>query len=1110
MHERHRTFLHYIVEKKIGEGGMGAVYKVHDQRLNRKAALKVILGGGNFSEKQLQRFVNEARATASLQHPNIVKVYEVGSTPQHYFTMEFVDGVSLRDLLKQKNLTSREIATIMLKCSEAVHYAHKNKIIHRDIKPENIMMEHGIEPKIMDFGLAKDTGNDEQLSKTGDVVGTISYMSPEQANGKKTDTRSDVYSLGATLYEMLTKRPPFQGDDTMGVLCQIFTEEPIEPRLLNPDIPKELEAICLKCLKKNPNKRYQSAAQLASDINNFMKNRPVRAQPITNWIRFKKAIVRNKVAVAFAMVITVSLLAITALSLQAKKYAEQQKQKAEQQKQKAEEALQEKENALLEKKIALYKQNIQLTDICNYILVNPTSIPTHSLVLSSRFASQEISNILKRTREEIPEVTDFWEYRWQKNRNHYESMHPISRKNANMGLHSLSLSRNNLLTLQLDDKVAAYNLENPQLPPVYFNSGFFACSKISHNGKYVAVGNRFGTVMIYDVKTKKRFDIKLQTPGNTNIAQRITSLAFSRDDAYLLITKRAIFAKKIKPVEYFSSLILFDVSTKKIKTKMAIPKRYRIIQDRNDGLIGASFYSCDISNNNEAFIGATDDGYVYEFSRNKVAFFGPHESAINKCRFHPKNQRIIVSSDRDQIFFWDRELYKKENRQQSHVGAISAKNILNFSISPDGSKIAIVTQSGNIYIHTIQIHREGNTLQIKTQYFTTLIGHEVLKDSVFLNNDQLLSVGDGCKFWEVRKHENPFRRRLTAPSNFCTFHPHKDIVVVSPHAVTTFYDTKTGKKIREFVGHVSGVTHAAFDKKGTLYTSGFDGSIVIWDMDFRNKKTYNYGQKDINAFAIVNDDTKIIAACNNSYIYTLDLINGKKEIYHIKKLITSSPHFSVEYKNIMRFSESFDFASWNKDDLVAIGGEKTWLYIINTKSNELVYAFDVGKAGVLNCVLWQDPKTKSNYVYLSKKRDIVKYKVTANKLEPVIVLKGHSSDIYHIAIDPTSTRLISCDQSGSILFWPVDEVDNPLVNLSESQKWSADKIGNPFIKLDALQKLAVISPYFKLKATGVLSFCSFDSTGNKVGCCGGDTGYYTQLSNNFFQVWDANYSKMDE
>ena len=304
-----RQFGRYQIIQEIGRGGMGVVYKAHDPELERTVALKVLLA----PEKFLDRFAREAKATASLRHPNIVSVYDIGRTgQQHFFTMDFIDGISLKKLYQLAPLSIEQIVAVLSKVARAVDYANEQGIIHRDLKPSNIMIDGNKQPKVMDFGLAKMEKASKRLSQTGMMIGTLEYMSPEQAQGnpRHIDKRSDVYGLGAILYELLTGIPPFTGNSSYEVIYKIANKKPAPPRQTNRNIPKDLETICLKALAKNMQARYQSAKEFAEDLERFARSEPIRGCRQTPWSSIAVLAKRHRHWLA-AMVIVLVVLGIS-------------------------------------------------------------------------------------------------------------------------------------------------------------------------------------------------------------------------------------------------------------------------------------------------------------------------------------------------------------------------------------------------------------------------------------------------------------------------------------------------------------------------------------------------------------------------------------------------------------------------------------------------------------------------------------------------------------------------------------------------------------------------------------------------------------------------------
>lgn len=299
----------YELIKEVGRGGMGVVFKARHVRLNRIVALKMIRGGALANADELQRFEKEAAAAAQLQHPNIVALYEVSAhNQQPFLSMEFIGGTSLAERVSLGPLSGRRAAEYLELTARAVHYAHSRGIVHRDLKPANVLLDENDQPKVTDFGLAKHMETQSDQTRTGAILGTPSYMSPEQAAGSKDiSPSSDVYSLGAILYELMTGKPPFCGETPLATLNLVAEADPIPPRLLNPGVDRDLETICLKCLEKSPARRYESADSLADDLHRYLGGEPITARRVSVLSRAIKWCWRNK---AVAMLTTGFLLTI--------------------------------------------------------------------------------------------------------------------------------------------------------------------------------------------------------------------------------------------------------------------------------------------------------------------------------------------------------------------------------------------------------------------------------------------------------------------------------------------------------------------------------------------------------------------------------------------------------------------------------------------------------------------------------------------------------------------------------------------------------------------------------------------------------------------------------
>src|SRR6184192_3805494 len=286
----------YELLEVIGRGGQGVVYRARQKSLNRTVALKVISLGQWASKAHLKRFRREAEAAASLDHSGIVPIYEVGERDGScYFSMKFIEGGQIDEVGRRTPISIRQAAELIAKIARTVHYAHEHGILHRDIKPGNILLDQKGEPHLTDFGLVRLVETESTVTRTMEVLGTPSYMAPEQAAGeqRKLSNATDVYGLGAVLYQLLTDHPPFAGGTTYETIKLLLDTEPRQPRLLNPKIDRDLSTICLKCLDKDPQRRYPSALALAEDLECWLKHEPIQARRTGIFARGKKWVQRN-------------------------------------------------------------------------------------------------------------------------------------------------------------------------------------------------------------------------------------------------------------------------------------------------------------------------------------------------------------------------------------------------------------------------------------------------------------------------------------------------------------------------------------------------------------------------------------------------------------------------------------------------------------------------------------------------------------------------------------------------------------------------------------------------------------------------------------------------
>ncbi len=740
--EQQYQFGHYQILSELGRGGMGCVYKAYDTKLERTVALKLILGGQGISPRQLKRFILEARATAQLQHPNIIAVYDVGETPKPYFTMEYIEGDTLAALSRQRLVTPRKAAKIIMQCADALSLAHKNGIVHRDIKPSNIMMIGQKTPKIMDFGLAKMIHKNHKLSKDGDFLGTPAYMSPEQANQEDVKGASDIYSLGASLYDLLTGRPPFEGDSHFHILAQLSQKDPIAPRMLKPDIPIDLEAICLKCLEKKPSARYKDAQALAKDLENFIENRPISAKQSTRWTILQKWGMRNKTAVFvsllsfFLVVLSVATIIILQMRAnqtlagknsaleKANEIVEQEKEKAQKEKEKAQKA---------------QKEAIEERDLAQEVLYSM------NLTLAQRYCQEK--KIRKATdllyHDYCPEEKRGWEWKWL---NHLldDNFQTLS-CNEDMGTCVSSpdgryLAATTILSknIHLWDQFSGTKVVLSSSTTDAKGSDRDYCCAFSPDSKKLAALKDDGELTIWNLQSQE----KICTLSHSNMG---THCVFSPDGKKVLCGYRGADQS---PSEQGSTLVLWDIQKRRIIQEWNAHAKVQVTVADNKKALENDVLCCDFSPDGKKIITGGGDFriQVWDISRqNPEAELTGHRSMVNSCSYSPDGKYILSGSDDKTLILWNSQDGSKEKVYLGHSDAVSSS-----CFSSDGKQIVSGSDDNLVILW------ETQSARILKKFSGHLAG---VKACTFVDQNRVIvsaSADTKIKLWDVKTPPKPF------------------------------------------------------------------------------------------------------------------------------------------------------------------------------------------------------------------------------------------------------------------------------------------------------------------------------------------------------------------
>jgi WD40 repeat protein/tRNA A-37 threonylcarbamoyl transferase component Bud32 len=827
----------YQLLAEVGRGGMGVVYKARQETLNRTVALKMILSGRLATEADVRRFRAEAEAAARLDHHGIVTVYEVGQHEgQHYFSMAFVEGESLAHRLAQGLLAPREAADLTRKVAEAVAYAHVEGVVHRDLKPANILIDKNGQPRLTDFGLAKRVEGDSGLTATGQILGTPSYMPPEQASGcgDAVGPLSDVYSLGAILYCLLTGRPPFQADNPLDTLMQVLQRDPVPPRQLNAAIPRDLETICLKCLEKDPRKRYPSAQELTADLGRFLGGLPIRARPVTQAERTVKWVKRNKFVAGATATVFLALVTGTgaslAFGLEAQKQEGIAQSKANDADREAQEANRQRGIADASAAAARRQEVIAATE--------------------ARRAT-DAANLLAAQLKETRRLLDLSKLR-----------------TAQLAFDNnlVQLARDTLADIAPENRCLVWGLLNRRfegsLFALYEHSGVVASVAVSADGSRIVTGSRAGTARVWEARMGQPL---LELKGHMGA---VAGVALSADSS------------RIVTGSFDKTARVWDARTGQLLLELR----------GHSGAVCSVAVSADGS---RIVTGALDKtARLWDGKTGRFLFeLKGHSAGVWSVWIEPDGFRVVTGSQDQTARVWDGRTGQSLLELKGH-----ALEVTSVGVSADGSRI--VTGSGDKTIrvwdgrtghplselkgHTALVwsacvSADGSRIVTGSwdasvrvwdgrgkQPFTELKGHRGMVNSVAFSADGSRIVtgsGDGVRVWDARTGLSPLAFNPPTGVTGVTVSPDGSLIVTgSGDTVARVWDARSGQLRHELKGHAHQVSSAAVTADNLLLVTGsLDGTARVWDAQtgrcLLELKGHTNGVRDV---AVSPDGSRIV------------------------------------------------------------------------------------------------------------------------------------------------------------------------------------------------------------------------------------------------------------